>query len=387
MGQTRTLDIPAHVFESLVLSSRREALDIAKRAIKLGPIVITGEPGVGKTWLGQRLALEIDSPTSWIDVDLTPATSALDFLSSIASSLGLDPRGSAGTFRRSIAQQVADSSEDGVRWGLRIDEAHLATSEVVEEARVLSNRQGRDDGFHGILLIGQTGLPQKMGSGTWRSLETRLGGRLHLRPLSLDELLAWSIEFDLDRSTLDRLHRDQSGNPARLRRSLLMLPVALDNPPALDDQPLSRVESVPLLGDSKPPLVVEDGLIEVGWDDDPKSDEEMAPPYPEMPSFAPARSGVGVSSPGSTDDRKTIDDYYDALQAWNDWASSQGKSPQAAIQEPATSVPVAGSSDEETVDDDVFEQSNVWADDGQQFAPYGQLFSRARSTKDSDATD
>ena len=53
-----------------------------------GPMLITGEPGAGKTWLAERLVDEL--PTGWraLSVELTSGLDALEFLRLVADALG-----------------------------------------------------------------------------------------------------------------------------------------------------------------------------------------------------------------------------------------------------------------------------------------------------------
>ena len=68
----------------LAVSSRRRALDRLRAAVEAGrpsPVLITGEPGAGKTWLARPASLAMLRAVAVDrDVDLTTAMNALDFL-------------------------------------------------------------------------------------------------------------------------------------------------------------------------------------------------------------------------------------------------------------------------------------------------------------------
>ena len=127
---------------------------------------------------------------------------------------------------------------------------------------------------------------------------------------------------------------------------------------------------VPLLSTSKPPLRVEEGLIEVGWDDP----VEGADGY---------RVDEGAASPPPADADEAIHDHYAALQAWNEWARNQGRAAGAASPESPDSAATATAC---TASEEPIELGSgldgsppaVWAEAQQGFAPYGQLFSRLR---------
>jgi hypothetical protein len=136
---------------------------------------------------------------------------------------------------------------------------------------------------------------------------------------------------------------------------------------------------------SKPPIRMEDGLVEVGWD----GDLETEFPDPAETTIAGETGPVRESS----FDEELIDDPYAALQAWSEWTGVQERSqergravegtvarrsvepvpfsPEAPMPESAGSPEVAPA----TV------PPGVRAEAQHDFAPYSQLFSRLRQSK------
>src|SRR5205814_374197 len=107
---------------------------------------------------------------------------------------------------------------------------------------------------------------------------------------------------------LDRVHRDTGGNPRRLITAL-PVPLPLPRPlparptatrprplptadqPGRPDAPVSMSEPAwnrPTVGANKPPLRLEEGLIEVGWEPAPASDLETPRTATETRSTASA---------------------------------------------------------------------------------------------------
>lgn len=300
-----TRPVAADAAAALILPSRSRTLERLGQGLAHGPglWLLTGEPGAGKSWLIERLrggAVPGLRGLHWASVDLAAGTTPADLLSAIGHALGLEQAtaGSLEPGRQALASFLSDEQTEGRRWVLTIDEAHLATVEVLEELRILGNRLGRRDGLAALILVGQTPLARRLQSQrALRSLESRLAGHVHLGPIDADEagLLLAAVEPSLARrlpgSRLETLHRDAGGNPCRLirdaRLELLRDPaLAAPRPPA-PARPASPMDhaatATPVVAPApttavrpgpgpilpaRPPLHVGEGLIEVGWESD-----------------------------------------------------------------------------------------------------------------------
>ena len=368
-----------------VLPSRAAAIARCRAALEdgRGPALLTGAAGVGKTWLWKQLAAGRPQVERWVGVDLTPLTVATEFFGRIGHALGLPEPSSAEDARRALADELQERTADERRWVLVVDEAQNATTSLLEEIRILSNRLGQPDGFAGLLLVGQTTLTRRMETRSLAALEARLAARIHLRPLDVDEartlLLHLAPVRSWDWPAVEVLHREASGNPQRLLRLAALLPPSrrADAPALLD--PTSTPELVPApspgeappLVPARPPLRVEDGLIEVGWEPDSE-------PAPSQPSTRTSAAPDGDALP------EVIDDHYAALQAWHEWARNQDRLPAAIA--PGTPSQPAASDPDHLADSAPVPATGpyVWAEGQQGFAPYSQLFSQMRQPKDAE---
>ena len=387
----------------LLLPTRAAALEGLRTALlrQEGPVLITGEAGVGKTWLARRLESELTSPWRWAHIDLTPATDVAELFGAISRGVGLaEQAGRSARWR--YVDALAESAAEGERWVLVVEEAHNASDPIWEEIRILANHLGERGGFAGIVLVGQTPLARRLRTRALAALESRLAYQVHLRPLDRDEAIQF-LEHEAparigSNPEGDSLHRDAAGNPRRLVHAAIQLeargnlvrdvrpsppkrpaaaePVALAEPVAVAAEP-NRPMPIPV--PSKPPLHEEEGLIEVGWD---ASDLE-----PSDESLGAAVAGRSLPDTGvAVMTEEPVDDHYAALQAWTEWAKNQGR---ASAPAPADGLAAVDDDDEggqSAAESDRLSTNghpSVWAEGQHGFAPYSQLFSRLRQSRDS----
>ncbi|WP_406696812.1 AAA family ATPase [Singulisphaera sp. Ch08] len=402
----RVGDLPA----GFTLPSRVAALNALLPALRSqsGLVLVTGDAGVGKTWLRGRIQSELPSDWRGVAIDPSPANDPAEFYRLIGHSLGLQEARGLAAARLELADFLKENAADGLSWVLAVDEAHGLSVEVLEEIRLLSNRLGCSDGFAGLILVGQTALARRLSSRVLAGLAARIAARTHLRSLDVEEAqaLVERIAPSLGRQTeaLEFLHRETGGNPkrildwARFQRSIAPPPRAsmtpIESMPKVAEEsrelpgqaPTTPVETLerdswdgPVLGQGKPPLRVEDGLIEVGWEPESESlNNEAGDDTDPASSANQNRSPLG---------EEAINDRYTALQAWNEWARNQGR---ATAVEPAEQPDVQSTPTDE-FDDEVAEAPSelaaanpgVWSEGQQNFAPYSQLFTRLKQRRDS----
>ncbi len=406
------------------VSSRRRALERLRVAVgdgRKGPVLITGEAGAGKTWLVERLAERL--PAGWraLTIELTSALDSLEFLRLVADSLGLPMTDKVGTARLRIRAALEDDSADDRNWLLIIDEAHLGSPSAWEELQILAGSLGRPGGFAAMSILGRTELAREMATRRMDAWANRLGLHIHLMPMDLDEareLLGFhNYKNTSSESALEELHRDTLGNPRRLlrlaesrawatrpgletskaenetrhpersmtspRKERPAEPVA---PPNGSVQPHDAGSNArgPSLIPSKPPIRFEDGLVEVGWDGDLESEPTQIDPVPAD------QDDSAAAEPGRPDD-EPVEDRYAALQAWTEWTRNRER-PQVADgrsgMPEVESDSVAGSDDDsldEPTDEadpsSVATPATIRAENPHDFAPYSQLFTRLRQSR------
>lgn len=440
MDRGRGQDDPAAGF---LLPSRVSALEALGDGLELwaGPVLLTGNSGVGKSWLVRGLQASLPAEWQWVNLDLTPSLDAPGLYRAILRELAVPAScpGDADACRAEIDDALTESDADGLRWGLVADEAHVASDGVLEALRVLGNRLGSPGTFAGIVLVGQTRLARRLECRPLSDLGQRVAARVHLRPLDVGELGEALVRLDPawagDTRGVERLHRDTGGNPrlafryARRVCSPLPAPAlpprerpvpaapAAVAPPVrreADDRPsLDLTAAVP----SRPPLEVSDDVVEVDWDAMPgalldhevETDDELSNSGADLapPGAAASRADDGVRDGDVTVDG-LVHDRYAALQAWAEWSRSRSlasddpgagleQSPEGEVRADGEPVASETAGDEPEGDpDDLGEtpseldgeddllapRSGVRVEGQHGFAPYSQLFSRLRLPRD-----
>ncbi len=173
-----------------LVSSRRRALQRLRSAVdqgQAGPVLITGEPGAGKTWLLRKLVESLPTGLRSANVDLASAMDAVEFLRLIGYSLGVTIPNRLGQARLSLQSALQDESTDGRSWLLIVDEAHRGSAEAWDEIHAIRNQLGLKTGFKALVVLGQTELWRTMANRRFHGFATSIQANLHLMPLDLDE--------------------------------------------------------------------------------------------------------------------------------------------------------------------------------------------------------
>ncbi|MBM4355662.1 MAG: AAA family ATPase [Deltaproteobacteria bacterium] len=165
-------------------------LDYIKR--RQGILLLTGDPGVGKT-IALRRFVDGLNETRYRSV-YTPLTTlrGADLLRHLNQILGLPHRSGKSALFSQIQRDILESHEQkGRTVVLIIDEAHLLQVSTLHELRLLTNfKMDSCDPFI-LILAGQSDLRRVMDYAIMEPFAQRLGMRFHMGPLAPDESAAY----------------------------------------------------------------------------------------------------------------------------------------------------------------------------------------------------
>lgn len=191
--------------------------------------VLTGAPGLGKSLVVQTLFRML--PSDMVRVHLVfpqmPADQLLAYLAlELSGRNAPSSRPSIEESVRSIQQTLRDLAQDGRQAVVVVDEAHLIVqAEAFETLRLLLNFEAQGKTPLTLLFAGQPSLLPLLDR--HRDLEERLAVKCLLRPLDVDETIAYVHhrlqEAGAERAvfteaSLETLHHLAHGVPRQINR-------------------------------------------------------------------------------------------------------------------------------------------------------------------------
>lgn len=153
--------------------------------------VLTGEVGAGKTVAARAAVAGLDHRFAVLYLG-NPAVGARGFYRHIVSALGGSPPYQTASLIAAAAERLhTESAERGRRIVVVCDEAHLLTTDQLEQIRFLTNSEMDARSPFSCLLIGQPGLRRRLRLGAYAAIDQRIALRYHLDGMDLDETVRY----------------------------------------------------------------------------------------------------------------------------------------------------------------------------------------------------
>ncbi len=195
-----------------------------------GLLLLTGEPGVGKTLLCHCLLERLGEQVRSAYLTNTHFPDRHAMLQALCFDLSMPHTASSEQeLRLALTESCLENFAAGKPTILVIDEAQHLTMEQLEELRLLANLEGRQGRAVQVVLVGQPALLDRLQSPRLAALKQRLAVRPRVGELSLAEAADYLLhqvrvaggnpEQLLDQEALELLARGTHGQPRLLNQS------------------------------------------------------------------------------------------------------------------------------------------------------------------------
>lgn len=276
-----------------------------------GFVMITGQPGTGKTTLVNDLVHTLETTSSVkVAMLVTTQMEADDLLRMVSFSFGLkEDAPNKATLLQRLSDMLISNHKNGGRALLIIDEAQGLSLNALEELRLLTNLQLNSVPLMQIFLLGQEGLQALIHRPEMEQVQQRLVATCFLKPLQEDETRAyvkhrldvagWQGRPLLSEAVFPIIYKYSQGIPRRINLicSRLFLYGSLDE---LDRIGVKQAEVViaELRGEQLLPVGLEKGSE---FDAEDHFEEVAAVSAPvDQPSLVPERVEAAVDAPKVT---------------------------------------------------------------------------------------
>ena len=178
---------PAFIFHSPTFDEGFARLLYDVTEIRGGLSLITGDIGCGKTMLATALVERLEGSPHAVSVLPSPRLTPTQLLRAVAEAMGQDkmPR-AKHQLVSALGAHLKAVHSGGRRPVLLVDEAQLVPKTLLEEIRLLTNYEDKNDKHLHVVLLGQPELREHIASQP--QIDQRVGLRHHMAPLEDDEV-------------------------------------------------------------------------------------------------------------------------------------------------------------------------------------------------------
>jgi type II secretory pathway predicted ATPase ExeA len=167
--------------ELWVPSSRARLVDeLVETCHERGHILLTGEPGVGKTCVLRALRHRLPHAGFRLTYCHNATLGRRDFYRHVCLALGLSPKATAAAVFYAIHEHVQQLGEERIHPVFLLDEAHLLHQDVLEHLHILANHEWDARALLSIVLVGLPELKDRLALRKNRSLCSRIHTRVAL---------------------------------------------------------------------------------------------------------------------------------------------------------------------------------------------------------------
>jgi type II secretory pathway predicted ATPase ExeA len=185
-------------------SSKQAAVDALLDALsERASVVLTGEPGVGKTCVLRALRHKIPTAGFRLTYCHNATLGRRDFYRQLCVALGLAPSATAAGVFYAVSTLVEDLAKERVHPVFLLDEAHLLHQDTLDHLHILMNYQWDSRALLSLVLVGLPELDDRLAMRRNRSLYSRLHHRIAVDALTPDDTAEY-LRLRLRRAGCDR---------------------------------------------------------------------------------------------------------------------------------------------------------------------------------------
>lgn len=145
-----------------------------------GHILLTGEPGVGKTCVLRALKQRLPEAGFRLTYCHNATLGRRDFYRQLCLALGLSPKATAAAVFFEVSSHVQQLGEQRVHPVFLLDESHLLQQDVLDHLHILANYEWDSRALLSLVLVGLPEMQDRLHLRKNRSLWSRIHTRLHL---------------------------------------------------------------------------------------------------------------------------------------------------------------------------------------------------------------
>lgn len=167
--------------ELWVPQSRKRIVDrLVEACHERGHILLTGEPGVGKTCVLRAVRHRLPSDGFRLTYCHNATLGRRDFYRQLCFALGLSPKATAAAVFYAINRHVQELGTDRIHPVFLLDESHLLHQDVLDHLHILTNYEWDSAALLSVVLVGLPEMDDRMKLRRNRSLWSRVHTRLNL---------------------------------------------------------------------------------------------------------------------------------------------------------------------------------------------------------------